>query len=164
MANIKESSLNLGGLEHVFEYFHLHNNWEFNYLLLRSALDHSFCTQLLPQIWFSHPASTHRACAVSYVAEYKEARQTWREARRRYWFQEAGGTFELGNLEPWTSYNIRSAHSLDKSRFLVCNRQYLTEIVCQLLFHIIYDKFTATELGIGHASSYGPKAFKHVTR
>ena len=46
---------------------------------------------------------------MSYVAEYKEARQTWEEARKRYWFQEAGGTFELGNLEPWTSYNIRSA-------------------------------------------------------
>ena len=46
---------------------------------------------------------------MSYVAEYKEARQTWDEARKRYWFQEAGGTFELGNLEPWTSYNIRSA-------------------------------------------------------
>ena len=49
--------------------------------------------------------------AVSYVAEYKEARQTWDEARKRYWFQEAGGTFELGNLEPWTSYNIRSAQT-----------------------------------------------------
>ena len=50
---------------------------------------------------------------MSYVAEYKEARQTWEEARKRYWFQEAGagGTFELGNLEPWASYNIRSAQT-----------------------------------------------------
>ena len=155
MANTKESSSNLGGLEHVFEYFHLHNNGEFNYLLLRSALDHSFCTRLLPQIWFSHPASADRDCAVSYVAEYKEARQTWREARRRYWFQEAGGTFELGNLEPWTSYNIRSAHNLDKSRFLVCNRQYLTEIVCQRFFTCC-DEIKACESCMSIIIGQGP--------
>ena len=73
-------------------------------------------------------------CSVSYVAEYKEARQTWEEARKRYWFQEAGGTFELGNLEPWTSYNIRSAtidiKYVQLSFFVTCtqlinfNKQY----------------------------------------
>ena len=59
-------------------------------------------------------------CSVSYVAEYKEARQGWEEARKRYWFQEAGGSFELGNLEPWTSYNIRSewTHKLTEVRVL----------------------------------------------
>ena len=43
----------------------------------------------------------------SYIAQYKESRQAWSEARKRYWFQQSEGTFELGNLQPWKSYDIR---------------------------------------------------------
>ena len=28
-------------------------------------------------------------------------------SRKRYWFQQTEGTFELGNLQPWKSYDIR---------------------------------------------------------
>jgi len=71
--------------------------------------------QVVPERWtattimfrFVPPQTNGGLPLLSYVAEYKEARQSWKEARKRYWFQDSGGTFELGNLKPWTSYNIR---------------------------------------------------------
>ena len=56
---------------------------------------------------FVPPKSTGGLPLISYVAEYKEARQDWRDAKKRFWFQENDGSFELGNLKPWTSYQIR---------------------------------------------------------
>lgn len=58
---------------------------------------------------FVPPASTGGLPLVSYVAEYKESRQSWKEAKKRFWFQGSEGSFELGNLQPWTSYQIRFA-------------------------------------------------------
>ena len=71
--------------------------------------------QVVPERWtattitfrFVPPQSNGGLPLMSYVAEYKEARQSWKEAEKRYWFKDLGGSFELGNLKPWTSYNIR---------------------------------------------------------
>ena len=73
---------------------------------------------------FVPPEDTGGMPIDSYIAEYKEARQSWKEARRRFWFHGeydsdiwnkkrvlyvAGPdvSFELRDLEAWTSYDIR---------------------------------------------------------
>ena len=56
---------------------------------------------------FVPPQSSGGLNITSYIAQYKESRQAWSEARKRYWFQQSEGTFELGNLQPWKSYDIR---------------------------------------------------------
>ena len=56
---------------------------------------------------FVPPQSSGGLKITSYIAEYKDTKQSWEEARKRYWFQQTEGTFELGNLQPWKSYDIR---------------------------------------------------------
>ena len=56
---------------------------------------------------FVPPQSAGGLNITSYIAQYKESRQTWSESRKRYWFHQSEGTFELGNLQPWKSYDIR---------------------------------------------------------
>ena len=56
---------------------------------------------------FVPPQSSGGLNITSYIAQYKESRQSWSESRKRYWFHQSEGTFELGNLQPWKSYDIR---------------------------------------------------------
>ena len=56
---------------------------------------------------FVPPQSTGGLKITSYIAEYKDTKQSWEESRKRYWFHQSEGTFELGNLQPWKSYDIR---------------------------------------------------------
>ena len=56
---------------------------------------------------FVPPQSAGGLNITSYIAQYKESRQSWAESRKRYWFHQSEGTFELGNLQPWKSYDIR---------------------------------------------------------
>jgi len=56
---------------------------------------------------FVPPVDTGGLQVESFTAEYKEARQSWAEARRRNWFRSQEGRFLLEELKPWTSYHLR---------------------------------------------------------
>ena len=92
---------------------------------------------------------------------------TWRSTRRRgsRGARPGGATGSRRRAAPSSSATSSPGHHTTsgqhKSRFLVCNRQYLTEIVCQRFFTCC-DKIKACESCMSIIFGQGPSNTKHI--